>query len=333
MNGWTHNKFIQLCILSGCDYLKSPKGIAIKTAHANFEKHKTLENILNHLKRKKKNPIDNDYIDRFYRAYLTFKYQTVWCPQKKRLVSLNNICGVDDLDLDAIKNYVFPQDTDTSDPDFLDTLYDKDLILKYGSKGGLEFLGPKLNQKIAEDLCSCKICPESHLPFENILFNFRDENLTIEDIKTLAYRKVPGGANIYSQASNSNTLQFPIKTLSQTTLPENAVILENQRRNHNRYKSSSRGQPASLKDLLGKKPVVHLEQISFKPSPPKVEEVTLESYYDYRTAFNTSKHAKEEIKEFMAGFRTQIRNAVIKPAITAFRKSFINKLADKSSNK
>jgi exonuclease 1 len=39
IKGWSHKKFIYACILSGCDYLASPKGIALKTAVGLLNKH------------------------------------------------------------------------------------------------------------------------------------------------------------------------------------------------------------------------------------------------------------------------------------------------------
>lgn len=47
---WDRNMFIQLCILSGCDYLNSPKGVGFKTAYNLIYKHKNIVEVLNNLK-------------------------------------------------------------------------------------------------------------------------------------------------------------------------------------------------------------------------------------------------------------------------------------------
>lgn len=41
--GWTHDMFAMMCILAGCDYLDSPKGMGIRTAHKVVKQGKTEE--------------------------------------------------------------------------------------------------------------------------------------------------------------------------------------------------------------------------------------------------------------------------------------------------
>ncbi len=43
---WSHSKFIQMCILSGCDYLDSPKGIGLKTAYVMLNKFSNAKMLL-----------------------------------------------------------------------------------------------------------------------------------------------------------------------------------------------------------------------------------------------------------------------------------------------
>jgi exonuclease-1 len=40
--GWSHAQFLQLCVLSGCDYINSPPGVGVKKAHALLKKFKSL---------------------------------------------------------------------------------------------------------------------------------------------------------------------------------------------------------------------------------------------------------------------------------------------------
>lgn len=40
LKNMSHSKFIQMCVLSGCDYLNSLKGIGLKTAYLALQKYK-----------------------------------------------------------------------------------------------------------------------------------------------------------------------------------------------------------------------------------------------------------------------------------------------------
>jgi exonuclease-1 len=45
MHEFTMEKFKQMCILSGCDYLPSIKGVGLKTANKLMRKHSTIEKV------------------------------------------------------------------------------------------------------------------------------------------------------------------------------------------------------------------------------------------------------------------------------------------------
>tara|TARA_A100001015_G_scaffold316251_1_gene430046 strand:- start:955 stop:1977 length:1023 start_codon:yes stop_codon:yes gene_type:complete len=47
---FTHEQFVDLCILCGCDYTSTLKGIGPKNAYKLIKQHKTIENILEHVK-------------------------------------------------------------------------------------------------------------------------------------------------------------------------------------------------------------------------------------------------------------------------------------------
>ncbi len=52
-----HAQFIDLCILLGCDYLDPIKGIGPKTALKLIREHKSLENVVEHLKEEAKKSV------------------------------------------------------------------------------------------------------------------------------------------------------------------------------------------------------------------------------------------------------------------------------------
>lgn len=57
----THDEFIDMCILIGCDYLDSIKGIGPTTAYDLIKKHKNIETILEVLKQKNKHKVPEDW--------------------------------------------------------------------------------------------------------------------------------------------------------------------------------------------------------------------------------------------------------------------------------
>ena len=79
------------CILSGCDYLDSIKGVGFKKAHKFvYDEGDNLKNILKRVRREGRHLIPADYELTFEKAFLTFKFQLVYCPEKRELVYLND---------------------------------------------------------------------------------------------------------------------------------------------------------------------------------------------------------------------------------------------------
>lgn len=91
---FTHDKFRQMCILSGCDYLPSLPGIGLGKA-SKFFKLITNPNIratLPKLPSYLKMPalcVDEQYVEDFLKAENTFRHQLVFCPIRNELVPLS----------------------------------------------------------------------------------------------------------------------------------------------------------------------------------------------------------------------------------------------------
>ena len=64
-NRFTFEMFRTFCILSGCDYLPSIKGIGVKKAHEFAKKYKHFEQIVKAIKRESKYRVPSDYLKRF----------------------------------------------------------------------------------------------------------------------------------------------------------------------------------------------------------------------------------------------------------------------------
>ncbi len=87
---FTHCMFLTTCILSGCDYLNQINGIGIKTAQKSIGRVTTFRGFLGELGNKA-NEVPNDYELNFMKAFLTFRFQRVYCPIKKCCVELNDL--------------------------------------------------------------------------------------------------------------------------------------------------------------------------------------------------------------------------------------------------
>jgi hypothetical protein len=187
--GWSHQKFIQCCILAGCDYIKNAKGVAVKTAHSLFEKFHSIQNVLSYLLQRKTNPVDYDYVESFERAYLAFRYQKVWCPVKRQVVSLNNF----EFNRDELVENLADKKI-TTDLSRLAALagdiLERHLLTKHYKLSKLEFLGPFVEPVIAEKLAAGELEPMTHKEFEPVQFSFDPRELTTTQIQNLGFRKI-----------------------------------------------------------------------------------------------------------------------------------------------
>lgn len=80
---------LEICILNGCDYLEGLPGVGLKTAIKLFEKHKTLEEVIEN--RKLKGNVPADYLESVQRAKLTFAHQVVYCPLQEKRIHLTEM--------------------------------------------------------------------------------------------------------------------------------------------------------------------------------------------------------------------------------------------------
>jgi exonuclease-1 len=75
---FTEEMFLLLCVLSGCDYLESIKGIGFKKAHRlvyeNCSDNCDIANVFRAVRRQGKFLITADYEQNFLKAVLTFKF-------------------------------------------------------------------------------------------------------------------------------------------------------------------------------------------------------------------------------------------------------------------
>lgn len=88
--GFTHDLFLEMCIMSGCDFVKSIPGIGIKKAHAHIRKTRSFARAIRSL-RFDGVQVPSDYEKKFQRAIWTFRHQRVYCPTRKRIVHVTDL--------------------------------------------------------------------------------------------------------------------------------------------------------------------------------------------------------------------------------------------------
>jgi len=126
------------CILSGCDYLESIKGIGFKKAYRLvYELGDDISGILKKIRREGKLLVPADYERNFEKALLTFKFQVVYCPDKGDLVHLNDPAS-------------HPLGA---------------LLVNYPS---LDFLGEKLDKEVAKKICTGELDPMTKQEYKEL---------------------------------------------------------------------------------------------------------------------------------------------------------------------
>ncbi|OVA00201.1 XPG/Rad2 endonuclease [Macleaya cordata] len=88
--GFTKQMVLEMCILSGCDYLPSLPGMGLKKAHALICKFKIYEKVIKHL-RYNTVLVPPLYEQSFKKALWTFQHQRVYDPVTEDIVHLSEI--------------------------------------------------------------------------------------------------------------------------------------------------------------------------------------------------------------------------------------------------
>ncbi|KAK4786634.1 hypothetical protein SAY86_010467 [Trapa natans] len=104
--GFSKQMVLEMCILSGCDYLQSMPGMGLKKAHQLIKKFKTYDKVIKHLKYNTTS-VPPDYEEMFRKAVLTFHHQRVYDPLCETIVHLSDVPDHLDDDLDFLGPYPF----------------------------------------------------------------------------------------------------------------------------------------------------------------------------------------------------------------------------------
>lgn len=87
--GFTPDQFLEMCVMSGCDYLPSLSGVGIKKAHGLMRRFKSYSKALRNL-RFDGTHVPRTYESEFQDALSTFRHQWVYCPSRMEIVHLSD---------------------------------------------------------------------------------------------------------------------------------------------------------------------------------------------------------------------------------------------------
>ncbi|XP_057949095.1 exonuclease 1 [Malania oleifera] len=99
--GFTKQMLLEMCILSGCDYLQSLPGMGLKRAHALIKKFKSYDKVIKHL-RYSIASVPPLYEESFKKAIWTFQHQRVYDPITEDIVHLSDLSDDSGDDLDFL---------------------------------------------------------------------------------------------------------------------------------------------------------------------------------------------------------------------------------------
>eukprot|EP00347_Sterkiella_histriomuscorum_P014332 403361276 len=172
-----YDLLLKTCILNGCDYCESLKGVGFKTALKLMKEYNgDIRQIVESL-RGKNIPIRQNYMQDFQRAELTFKYQVVFDMENKKQKYLNEL------------------------PDNI-----SDSIV-------IEYFGVVQEPQLAIQISACKVDPDSFKSFETIIQEkqaLQEKQQRIESIRQIieGYQPLQLLTRKESDANNNQKLSF-----------------------------------------------------------------------------------------------------------------------------
>ncbi|KAL5716507.1 Rad2 nuclease [Ranunculus cassubicifolius] len=104
LTGFSKRMLLEMCILSGCDYLQSLPGMGLKRAHALIQKFKSYDKVIKHLKYNAVS-VPPNYEESFKKALRAFQHQRVYDPDNEEIVHLTDVPSDLSEDLDFLGPY------------------------------------------------------------------------------------------------------------------------------------------------------------------------------------------------------------------------------------
>ena len=227
---FTPDLFLQMCCMSGCDYLPSLPNVGMKKAHQAMRKCREYGAALRSFKFEGIR-VDKEYESGFRDALITFKHALVYCPTRKKCVNLSDCAEDDGVPCEDVLN------------------------LRFSKEDEKRLLGERRVDAVCEGVANGKLHPVSLKPFppqrelpksnRNFSTNTTTNNnnnsnnrMTMNNYFT--NRKDEGGAMIFGQqhqhqprsATTSNAPKMqPNRPIVRSTFFANALKDDEEERN------------------------------------------------------------------------------------------------------
>lgn len=165
LKGWTHEDFLFCCLFAGCDLITALKPIGFKKAFEIFDAcNRDCLKVAQSLA--ERCPSKEEYQRELLIAYLTFKFEKVWCPSQKKIVHFT------DVDLEGIRNGFSSLEEYKASLASLQQKYpfegwNEALLRRIWDLEDFEFLGSHIHPKIARDICEGRTDPITKVDFED----------------------------------------------------------------------------------------------------------------------------------------------------------------------
>ena len=133
--GWTDEQMTLVCVLAGCDFLPSLKGMGFKTAHGLVSKCRTVAKTLRYMRQELRwmKLMSDQYVSQVFKAVETFRHSLVFDPSTLECVHLTAL----------------PQELCDKNPQ------------------ELEHLGPEMDQELSMKIAVGSINPETRAEYQH----------------------------------------------------------------------------------------------------------------------------------------------------------------------
>lgn len=198
LKNWEWNKFLILSILSGCDYFVQGKKKKFENIRNEIERQNSLENFLE----RKFQVWDEGKKMRFMKAFLVFKYATIYDQLKNTCAPLNEFPFDPE---NEFRQKLFLE----SDPQKKIQIFDEIRIdclflnILSSSRESFDFLGPRLPTKTLRKVVEGECHPYDHLPFAKKYLRADQINHVFYHLAFVNKRKSPSVLSYFYLRNNN----------------------------------------------------------------------------------------------------------------------------------
>ncbi|EQC40377.1 hypothetical protein SDRG_02276 [Saprolegnia diclina VS20] len=135
--GFNDDMFLDMCIMSGCDYVASIPGLGVKKSHGLLQRYGSWRKVVRALRIESKLKISPTYEADVEEARLTFRHQRVFDPRTKTLVTLTPLLSTTLTDTDflgpIIPDEIAAQIADGSMDPISQTLFPASMVARFSA--------------------------------------------------------------------------------------------------------------------------------------------------------------------------------------------------------